>query len=130
MTQRIDKDFCRRLRDELDSALSGLGEKLGVKFRAGNMTYTDANVTVKLEACLINASGEIETREAQAWKQFAKYYGVPEDALGKTYVLRGEVFKVTGLATKSRKYPVLVERADGARMKYPADFFKLATLKQ
>ena len=40
------------------------------------------------------------------WETFAPSAGLPKDAFGKTFTLRGKVYRITGFNLRARKYPV------------------------
>lgn len=116
----IDKPSLKVLRPAIEKALNDAGIE-GVTFRLGSATYSPgSHATFKLEVSQINQDGSVETKDAAEYHANAKWFGLPEDGLGKIIVLRGDRYEIVGLAPRSRKYPVLVRRCrDKKTYKYP-----------
>ena len=56
----------------------------------------------------------------------AETYGLSPDDLGRTFTVRGETFRITGLSPNRPKYPIDVERLPDRRgFKFPADIVAL-----
>jgi hypothetical protein len=71
---------------------------------------------LRLEAAAIAANGEVATREAEAFKCDAHFYGLKPEHLNQTFVdLRGAQFKLVGLNVKARTRPFLLEDVSGQR---------------
>jgi len=116
----IDRASCKRLRDELDKVLAPLGMKLGLDISAGNATFTAENATFKVKIATLSADGTVRDEEAEAFKKGAVLYGLKPEMLNTTFKgWNGETFEIVGLATRSRKYPVLAKDKSGKTFKFP-----------
>jgi len=118
----MDRPRVRQLRDSLQAALSFWAEQNGVDAQVGSARYTASSVTFKMDVLEKNAKGETTSVSAEAFKSSAHFFGLKPTDLGRTFVVRGRIFKVTGLAPRSRKYPVLAE-SDGKTYKFPVSLY-------
>ncbi len=119
---KLDATACQLIRPRLDAALAALGRELGLQIKARNASYNSShtNCTFKLELATIGESGEVETKEAAAYRELHQLYGLPADGLGRMVPFNGEHFTIMGLLPKSDKYPLLARRAtDGKQFKLP-----------
>ena len=90
------------LRLEIDSALASLGQKYGVNFHAGNVSYNSQCATFKLEITTLGDGGTVETKEAKDFKLYASSYGFKPEDLGRVFKFQGSDYKITGLKPRSR----------------------------
>jgi hypothetical protein len=87
---------------------------VGIRLQTGYISFSAGNCTVNVEAATIAANGEVATREAEAFKRNAHFYGLKPEHLNQTFVdLRGARFKLVGLNVKARTRPFLVEDVSG-----------------
>jgi hypothetical protein len=111
----------KKLMDEVLKELAPLAKKHNVNVKQGGTArYTDVSLTIPITLELTDTSGE-PLQAKSDWSVYSFMYGLPIDALGKSFVDGGHQFTITGIAPKSRRFPVLVKRADGKTFKYPAD---------
>ena len=110
----FDRNSVKTLRAALDAALAPVAEQLCIRLQTGYISFSAGNCTVKVEAAAIAANGEVATREAEAFKRNAHFYGLKPEHLNQTFVdLRGARFKLVGLNVKARTRPFLVEDVSG-----------------
>jgi hypothetical protein len=115
----FDRATTKALRSSLDNALKGLENQFGISIHVGNATFTPDNVTFKVNVATVGESGEVMTKEASAFQQLAKFYGLEPEHLFKTFSAAGEQYKIVGLKTKSPKFPILAKRLkDGKTYKF------------
>lgn len=121
--KQIDRASCKRLRDELDKVLAPLGKKLGLSISAGNASFTPENATFKVKIATLGADGTVRNEEAEAFKKSAILYGLKPEMLNTTFKdWGGDTFEIVGLATRSRKYPVLAKNIlTGKTFKFPVE---------
>ena len=120
----MDRDKCRMIRDVLNEELQACAEKLGLVISIGNATYTDTNVTFKVECAEISEDGTVMNKEASDFKSGAYLYGLEPEDFGREFESNGKVFKIVGLKARSRKYPVIGEDVQGKRFKFPETVVK------
>ena len=111
----------KELRPEIESALAALATKHGISIKLGNASFLNETATFKLELATISSSGVVASKEARDFTRYAFMYGLKPEHLNQVFTdFDGETYTVRGLMSKSRKYPVLVERQDGTQFKFPA----------
>ena len=121
----ISPEVLKQIREEVNALLKPLEEKFSVKMELGRATYSHNNFTFKLEGSRIGDDGSVVTKEAEAFKMLAKMYGLEAEDLGKTFKTQGKEFTITGLSTKSNKFPIQAKGSDGKSYKFPAESVKL-----
>ena len=109
----INKGACRDIRTAINETLQKISEELGITFHAGNASYDDNSVTFKVQ-CTLEGVDKAE----EDFKQYAHMFNLPEDAYGKTFIMRGERYTLCGLKPNSPKYPILGRGANGKRYKF------------
>jgi len=118
----INHPECERIRDAVDAALKETGERLGMTFRAGNMSYDPdgLSVTIKLAGSVDGEDGEAVDPMVQEFKRHCDQFDLRPDHLGKEIKLEGTTFRIVGLKPRSPKFPIIGQRvSDGKRFKLP-----------
>ena len=107
--KQFDKKSVNELRKEMQVLFDAYGVKGNIALHAGNITYGEAECTIKVVAKIAGAM----TRDQKAIAMFTDY------AYGDLLSIRGFVGKVKLVAykTQSPKYPYIVETIDGKRFK-------------
>jgi hypothetical protein len=114
---QIDRDTCRLMRPEIDAALRAVAEKFGMVYKPGSATFTAGYVTFK---AVVGADGAVASKDAEAFKRNAGFYGLDAADLGRTFTYAGKSYKIVGCAPKSYRFPILAETG-GKTFKLPAD---------
>lgn len=128
MITRFDKDACGVLRVGIAGALEDLGKKYGVDFKVGSMGFTDNSVTIRLEAAVLN--GSANSYDEVNFKENCHRYGLKPEDYGRVFGHLDGEFKITGIKTRNRKYPILAERlSDGKSFKFSPATVKLCLTK-
>jgi len=124
--KEIDRASCKRLRVEMDKVLIPLGKKLGVDISTGNASYSAENASFKVKVATLGADGTVRDEEAEAFKKNAFMFGLKPEMLNTTFKsFAGDTFEIVGLATRSRKYPVLAKNIlSGKTFKFPVEQIK------
>jgi hypothetical protein len=114
------------LATEIEEAVQSVAKKHGIQIKRGRGVYGGSNASLKLELAVVGKGGQAQTREAEDFKRYASVYGLKAENLGAEFTdFDGEVYTITGLKPRSRKYPILVERVDGMGFKMPAERVKV-----
>tara|TARA_R100000664_G_scaffold29927_1_gene42128 strand:+ start:3029 stop:3424 length:396 start_codon:yes stop_codon:yes gene_type:complete len=125
--QKFDKANLKKIRIALEGALDGMVDDLGmpIKLKLGGISYSEANFTVKLECSLINGDGVVQNKERMAWLRLASSYDLDPEWIDQTFKTHdGKVLKITGLNTRARKAPVLLEDVEGNMYKGPCEMIR------
>jgi len=116
---RFDRTVCMNIGKAVTDALKPLEDKFGISFNRKGGAFSDTSYTMKIEMAVVAADGTVLSREAENFKKYCMMYNLEAEDLGKTFIADdGYIWKVTGLNSRSRKYPILAERAkDGKTFK-------------
>jgi hypothetical protein len=115
---RIDRQFFRTIRSDLDEALAAVAKKHGVSIETGRAQYSYTNGNIKLEIAQITEDGEAVTPEREALDLLGARHGI---AYGDTFTSKGRTYTVKGWKARARVRPVLCNRDDGKTFIFPAD---------
>lgn len=116
--QLITRKLLKDIREPIESALKEVSEKFGIEIAMGRGMYGDEYGSIKLELSTISESGEVVTKEASAYKEYAGKWGdlseFDPDWLFKEFDYAGKTMKLMGFRTKARKNNIMLLRvADG-----------------
>jgi hypothetical protein len=129
MIAKLDKQFLKELRDDIDAALAPLGAKHGLSLKAGNAAFSETTATFKLQVCLKTSSGEAITQERQNYIAYADTYGLKPEWLDQTFSSESRVFKIVGLLPRRSKNPVLCRTENGKEYVFSVELVKLLAPK-
>ena len=122
----LDRQTVKYIREQIQQTLDTyFPERKRFKIEVGNATFTDSEVTFKVNFATIGKNGEVKDKSAEDFKRAAFAYGLKPEDLGKSFVTAGVQYTITGLKRSSRRYPILAKRSDGKQYKFPADMVKL-----
>ena len=117
------KENLNDIRHDITHILSGYGNTNNVKFKLGNITYDSNSFRVTLKA-FSSEDGTVDTGKIEFEKYCYKFY-VPKDWYGKNFLLRNEEYKIVGIKSRARKYPVVIQNIKtGNRKSINADFLR------
>lgn len=106
----FSSETCDVLRTEVNAAVASIAEKYGITLRVGRITYDTLTTNLKLEATV---QGAQQTKEREAWKLYAKAYGLDPAWLDRMYVAsKGQIVKIDGLIS-GRGTPKVAVTVDG-----------------
>lgn len=104
----MNRANARMLGDAIAEALQGVAEEFGVQIKAGGGSFDFTSLTQKVEVSIINEDGEAETKEATAFRMNADSFpGLSPDDLYKTFVCKGEIYKIMGLRPRAHTRHIL-----------------------
>ncbi len=130
MIKQIDKQVLRSLRSEINTALEPLAEKYGIKFDAGNATFSEFNATIKLEIAT-SKDGDFVTKEGQDFLNYAELLGLSKDMLNKEFTYFGTAYILNGYSPRSSKFPFIAEKVeDGRSYKLPKNAVTAENFKE
>jgi hypothetical protein len=119
----MNRETVKNIRIAMEIALGAVENEFGVFVKVGRASFTDSNCNFKVEIADIDSeSGEVLSKEAEDFKLRAHQYGLKADDLGREFSFGGDTFKITGLAPRRPKYPVIGMNVDnGKPYKFGAD---------
>ena len=114
------------LRKDIENSLKEVAEKYNITLQTGRCLYTSETFKIRLNG-VIMVEGKAFSLEERDFKAQAPLYGLKSDDLDKVFTDdTGRIFKIIGLKTSSRKYPVLaVELNTGNKYKFSVKVIKI-----
>ncbi len=115
MSDSINKAKAQALGSAVEKALAAVAEEFGLTVEVRGGKYSANSYAPRVEFATAGASED-------DFRTYAHMYGLEPDDFGKEFVSRGRTFKVSGLAHRSRTYPILAtEMSDGKTYKFTPD---------
>ena len=114
----VGRPVAKLMRAEMKEALDIIGEKYGLAFSLGRITFDDISFRVSVEAGLTATPGE--PMMAIDFRKHCIKHGLVVSDLGRTFTnTRLERFTIVGLKPRNRKYPIIGQRiTDGKQFKF------------
>ena len=109
----FNRSNLKQLRKEFQDAINAVAERNGIKADFGSIRFGDDEFTVKMT---VETTGNKAAKIEKAKNGFgmdAFRVGLKEDSLGKTFKSNGRTFKITGVKTRRRSYPVSAVEVGG-----------------
>ena len=94
----------KTLRADIDKALAAIEKKHGVEFNLGTIRFSDTDFRGTLKCVSADKDAGRKMFERDAFR-----IGLKRDAYGKTFTHVGRDYRVVGVNTRAKKYPVNVE---------------------
>jgi hypothetical protein len=114
----MDKETVQKIRKQIQKALDAA--KLGdYKVDVGSAQYGSSYVKFSVELSDI-INGEVVTKEAGAFRKYAKSYDLEPSDLGRTFSFKGDEYKISGLRPSARRFPICAVRiSDQKHYRFP-----------
>ncbi len=122
--KKINRSICKNLRANINEELKGLGEKHGLIVHAGNASYDDNSVTIKVTLSLVGYD-----KDEAAFKQLCTFYNLTPEDYGREFTANGHTYRLVGINSRSPKFCFLGERPDGKRFKFTDSILRQFDLK-
>ncbi len=123
----VGRPVAKLMRAEMKEALDIIGEKYGLAFSLGRITFDDVSFRVSVDAGLTTAPGE--PMMAIDFRKHCNKHGLIVSDLGRTFTnTKLERFKIVGLKPRNRKYPIIGQRGDGKQFKFTSHSVRLGLL--
>lgn len=117
----IGRDNLPVIRHEINKALKGAEDSLGVALHVGDCRFTGEACTFKLEVSTIKEDGVVITPEAARFRNRAHQIGLAPTDLFEEFTYRGDRYRIVGLSQKIRRFPIIAEQIGaGGRFKFSA----------
>jgi hypothetical protein len=117
----INKNSLHDFKQDFNTVVKTLNEKYGVTIQLGNISYQENKFNGKIE--VVN-KGATTTIAREEFERSAVYLGLKKSDFGKTFMSNGVLFKISGIKTRNRKYPILADNPQGDTYKFPIDKVK------
>ena len=110
------------LRNDLDKVLSTYGINNGMNFQIGRISYTDEYANISMKVYL--SGNNVDGAESE-FNDIASRIGIPKEWYKKRVSIKGKMYTITGLNSRARKFPVILEGDDGSSIRATADSVKI-----
>lgn len=118
----MNKEKVLSLRQQLEAALQPFAKENNLAIKFGTARFGSTAVTFKVDVAEISASGDVMSKEVDAFKKNAMLYGLKPEDLGRTFSSNGRTYRIKGLMTRSHRYPILCEDLNKKTMiKFPSE---------
>lgn len=113
----IDRPAVKLMRQEMDTALKTIGNKYGLAFSVGRITYDEVSFKASIEAAVTEKPGE--PKMAVDFRNMCYKYGFQPEDLGTIFMVKEYSYEIIGLKPRNRKYPIIAKRrSDGKQFKF------------
>ena len=110
----LTKNEVKEIRNTIQEALDKLNTENDFEAKLGNANYSANSISFKMSVSTVASDGTVMTPEADAFKLNARSFGFePTDLHADVTMSNGKRGTIVGLKTRNRKYPVIVETAQG-----------------
>ena len=117
----FDRSSLAEMREAINNRLSFLELDYNIKIKLANISFSDKHFTAKLE-CNLVIDGEVKEGIANDFEEYKELWGL-KFPLGFSFHDGNSIYKVVGLKTKNRKYPIICESlGNGKRYKLTRNF--------
>ena len=100
-----------QIRKEINDVLKSYGDAKGLSFKIGNISYSNSYFSTKLEVFQSNTDND---GMRDQFVSNGRKFGIPSDWYDKVVILNdGKKYRITGVNTRARKYPVNLSPAVG-----------------
>ncbi len=99
---------------DIEAAINAVCEKHGVTAKFGNIRYSSATYTSKMEV-YATSNGDADKIE---FNRYAMRFGLKNEAYRSTFTSNGETFTVVGIKPRAKQYPIIAENTKGKRYKF------------
>jgi len=103
---QFTRNEVKNLRDEINSALSSIEEKYGIKIATGNATFSNTECNFKLKLNTKTSDGTIQTQESRNWDFYKSRTNCSHLSVGDRIKIQGADYILTGYNTRARKAPI------------------------
>lgn len=111
---------CKEFSEAAEVALAELCHEFGVTMTTKGGRFDATLYNPRWTFTVLNAESGIPAD----FSRYAVMFGLAPADYGRTFVSAGTSYKIVGLNMKAPRYPILAERGDGKRFKFPADIVK------
>lgn len=127
--ESFDARSCTVASDAIDAALKAVAADLGISIKVGRGTYSREGdtFTLKLEMGTVCADGNVATKESRDYLEAVNFEftvaakaGLKPEHLNADFTTHQGSYTLTGLAPRSKKYPILAKcKRTGKTFKFP-----------
>jgi hypothetical protein len=114
----LDRGTVRGILDEIEAAVKEVAARHGLEFDRQRASYTASEMTTRISLRTREAAGAMADFQRKQFPVLAERFGLPADAVGKSFIFKGAQYTIEGLKVERPKYPVVCRRMDGRPFKF------------
>lgn len=108
------RDAIQRALDYVAEDLRDCGPHISLDLKLGNISYSDTNFKATLNCAVVDENGVVQNKERAAYIELSELYDLDPAWIDQTFMdYEGRTMKITGLNTRARKQPILLEDENG-----------------
>ena len=108
------RDAIQRALDYVAEDLRDCGPHISLDLKLGNISYSDTNFKATLNCAVVDENGVVQNKERAAYIELSELYDLDPAWIDQTFMdYEGRTMKITGLNTRARKKPILLEDENG-----------------
>jgi hypothetical protein len=122
--RNLTPPLCEKLRRDMMQACLKVAETHGLTVEGGELSDIDLRhgFDISFRVGIPMPDGAIYSLEKEMFKVFAPQFGLDPSDYGRTFRMRGELYKIVEINPNRPKYSIGAERvADGCGFKMPAE---------
>lgn len=105
------KEFTKRFLSDLDkeiqTALNEVAKRNGVQIKIGGGSFTPTQCDTKIKIIMLDESGSTDANSRIKFERSARKFGYDPNDFGKTVEYAGYKIRISGVASRSRKNPII-----------------------
>jgi hypothetical protein len=107
----FDRKNLKLVVSDFQKEIAEVAKKYGISASIGPARFTANNFTCKIDVSTVKNIADIGMSKFELdFKNMARAYGLDPVWLGSTIELNGTQYRITGLNTRRRKKPVIIQR--------------------
>jgi len=117
----ITRNKIRTIQDKIKLAIAKIEKEENVSISFSSSSFTSAYYTTKMKVQSLEKVEEVLT----VHDSDCRIVGFTQNVVGMSFISSGCSYKIVDIKTRNRKYPVIAERSDGRKYKFPVDHVKV-----
>jgi len=93
------------IRVDMNAALRTVGEKYGMAFDIGRITFLTESFKARLTCVITNGRPAADTAKI-LFEKYCSWYSLRPEHFGKTFTFENDTFRISGLKQGSRRYNI------------------------
>jgi hypothetical protein len=106
----------KNLREAIKNALSNVEAEYDITLDFNSISFRDDQFSTRLVA---RVGGDTSEHAKKDWDANCALFGFKPEDFGKTCIIQGQKFTISGIKPRSRKYPILGTDVNGKTYKLP-----------
>ena len=122
----FDKNTLSMVRSRFEKLAKEFQEETGIALKMGNIRYDSNSFTTKLQGytTVVHGDGEVVSPDKIEWDKNCEYFGFSKQDFGRTFKNLNGTYKIVGIKTRNRKYPIICEKNGKNRYKMTVEQVK------